>query len=393
MASKSKKEKIEYIVFVCILILVSSIIIYFNYGVDEGKAENNTNNIDLSVLPDASDNTMDSSKIISYSNENSEIDRDKDAFDAWISSLNSIDSIKEQSPDMDSISYKEDVLSDASNMVSNLNSIEADNSVELQSLIDENDRLRRELRKKEIVKENSYQEDDKEADFYRVTKENATDREIAENSPENAYVGAKARIVKIELVNDNKVSSLGREEEPNNSFNSIRKRIKRKEEQNNVKAVVDKTITIKEGDYVPLRLKQSVYIDGVYYPKNHLVKGISRINNNRLDIEINSLEIDDHIQSTKLYVYDKDAQRGLYVAELNKKSLGDRVTKELGGSMQNTQSVSIISGDNNPVKQLATDAGRGIISGLSSYINDKLNEVKITIKAEHQVYIMSENDK
>lgn len=230
-----------------------------------------------------------------------------------------------------------------------------------------------------------------EVPVMELAKSNATERDIV--PPSSSFIGAKKKVIKIELDKKENVSVLGvdKSEVGTNSFNSdlSAKKPKNDIEQNTIKAVIDHTITVKDGDIVPLRLKQSVKIDDIYYPKNTIVYGLVNIGNNRLNISISKLEIDNNIYDTDLVVYDNDGQLGLYVPVLNKASLTKDLSKGVGNSTQSTSSSISITGETNPMRQLQSDATRGVISGISNFIQNKLNEVKVTLKGGYNVFIMS----
>lgn len=215
----------------------------------------------------------------------------------------------------------------------------------------------------------------------------AQERDIA-----SSFAPAKKKPIKIEVEQGENVSVLGGDMSSRaNSFNSdlTAKKQEQSDGQNTIKAVVDHTITIKDGDIVPLRLKQSVRIDDIYYPKNTIVYGFANVSGTRLHISIKKLEINNSIHDTDLVVYDNDGQEGLYVPVLSKNSLASDISKGVGSSTQSAGTNISISGENNPVRQLQTDATRGVISGISNFIQNKLNEVKITLKGNYNVFIMS----
>lgn len=217
----------------------------------------------------------------------------------------------------------------------------------------------------------------------------AKERDIA-----SSFAPAKKKPIKIEVEKGDNVSVLGgATDNVANSFNSdlTAKKQEQSDGQNTIKAVVDHTITIKDGDIVPLRLKQSVRIDDIYYPKNTIVYGFANVSGTRLHISIKKLEINNSIHDTDLVVYDNDGQEGLYVPVLSKNSLARDISKGVGSSTQSAGTNISISGENDPVRQLQTDATRGVISGISNFIQNKLNEVKITLKGNYNVFIMSNN--
>ncbi|MNG28075.1 hypothetical protein D3C84_1132850 [compost metagenome] len=83
-------------------------------------------------------------------------------------------------------------------------------------------------------------------------------------------------------------------------------------------------------------------------------------------------------------IYDLDGQQGVpvpYSAERSALSeMAGNMSQQSGTSLMMTQSAG---------QQVAADLSRGVVQGISGYFAKKVRTPKVTLKAGHQVYLVS----
>lgn len=94
-----------------------------------------------------------------------------------------------------------------------------------------------------------------------------------------------------------------------------------------------------------------------------MVVGTGKIQGERLDIEITSLEYDGTIIPVELAVYDTDGQPGIFIPNSMEMNAVREVAANMGGSLGSSINISTNAG-----AQLASDLGKGLIQGTSQYI-------------------------
>ncbi len=156
-------------------------------------------------------------------------------------------------------------------------------------------------------------------------------------------------------------------------------------DKNTIWACVNSNQKLITGQNVKLRLLEPMETGGFEFPKNSLITGIAQIQGERLLISINSLKHMGNIIPVQLTVYDTDGQAGLFIPG----SMEVNAVKELTASMGRDAGTSInISQGTTAGQQLAADAGRGFIQGVSQYISKKVRTTKVTLKAGHRLLLM-----
>ena len=115
------------------------------------------------------------------------------------------------------------------------------------------------------------------------------------------------------------------------------------------------------------------------------VVGTGKIQGERLDIEITSLEYDGTIIPVELAVYDTDGQPGIFIPNSMEMNAVREVAANMGGSLGSSINISTNAG-----AQLASDLGKGLIQGTSQYIAKKMRTVKVHLKAGYRVMLYQE---
>ena len=83
--------------------------------------------------------------------------------------------------------------------------------------------------------------------------------------------------------------------------------------KNTIRACVHNDQTLMDGQTVKLRLLEPLQAGNVIVPKNSLVSGSAKVQGERLEILVSSLEYAGNIIPVELAVYDSDGQKGLSV--------------------------------------------------------------------------------
>ena len=155
--------------------------------------------------------------------------------------------------------------------------------------------------------------------------------------------------------------------------------------RNALRVEVDRTVILKPGDYLPLRLQEDVWIEGAKLPRGARLVGVARLSDNRMKVIVNSIEYQDRIFSTGLTAFDVDGQEGLYVPL----SAETSAIREAAGAVAQSPMNGGISFNNSSAReQILTDVARSLIRGGAGYVNKKVSEVRITVKAGYRLYLV-----
>lgn len=157
--------------------------------------------------------------------------------------------------------------------------------------------------------------------------------------------------------------------------------------KNTISAVVANNQSVTDGESVKLRTTESMWVGSRLIPRNTVIVGSARVQGERLEIEISSIEWGGSIYEVELQVYDSDGQEGINIPN----SMESDALHEIGANMGSTMGSSInISTDAGA--QIASDVGRGLINGVSQYLNKKLRTVKVHLKAGYRVMLHQPED-
>lgn len=152
--------------------------------------------------------------------------------------------------------------------------------------------------------------------------------------------------------------------------------------KNTIAAVVAGNQSVTDGESVKLRTTEPMWVGSRLIPRNTVIVGSARVQGERLEIEISSIECDGSIYDVELQVYDSDGQEGINIPN----SMESDALHEIGANMGNTMGSSInISTDAGA--QIASDVGRGLINGVSQYLTKKMRTVKVHLKSGYRVML------
>lgn len=144
-----------------------------------------------------------------------------------------------------------------------------------------------------------------------------------------------------------------------------------------IRAVVHETQTIQSGSTVKLRLTENVFIGQMEIPSGSFIYGTCDISDERLEVKIDRIVYNNTLYPIKLSAFDSDGIVGINIPG----AITRDATKE--GIDRTIQTLSM-SGLDGSVAAQATGAG---IQSLSSLLRKKVKQIKVTIKAGHQVYL------
>ncbi len=195
----------------------------------------------------------------------------------------------------------------------------------------------------------------------------------------------KRNVQPVAQVNRNVVSSL------NASANSQRLNtavgFKSASSKNTIAAVVAGNQSVMDGESVKLRTAEPMWVGNRLIPRNTTVVGSARVQGERLEIEITSIECQGSIYDVELQVYDSDGQEGVNIPGNMESDALHEIGANMGGTMGSSINISTNTG-----AQIASDVGRGLINGVSQYLSKKMRTVKVHLKAEYRVMLRQPED-
>ncbi len=151
-----------------------------------------------------------------------------------------------------------------------------------------------------------------------------------------------------------------------------------------VQACIAATQVVRAGSMVHLRLLDAVRIDGVTIPRNTKIYGTAIIAGMRLQVEITSIEYDGHIFTVEASAYDMDGQPGLNIPDSKERTALKEALASIGQTAGTSINVTHSTG-----QAVLSELARGGLQASSRYVSEKLREVKITLKANHRVLLIS----
>ena len=145
-----------------------------------------------------------------------------------------------------------------------------------------------------------------------------------------------------------------------------------------VKACVAQTQVIRAGSTVQLRLLE------VTIPRNTPLYGLATISGMRLQVTVSSVEYGGRIFAVEAVAYDLDGQPGLNVPNSRERTALKEALASVGQTAGTSVNVTRSAG-----QQVLSELARGGLQASSQYVAGKLREVKITLKANHQLLLIS----
>ena len=159
-------------------------------------------------------------------------------------------------------------------------------------------------------------------------------------------------------------------------------------EKNTISACVHTRQTVTDGQTVCFRLLEPMLVSGKEIPRNTSVVGVAKIQGERLNVLISSLEYHGNIIPVELAVYDTDGQAGIFIPGSMERSAAKEIVAGMGTSAGSSMNFSTDAG-----AQLTADLGKGLIQGTSQYFAKKMRTVKVHLKAGYKVLLYQPDNK
>ena len=160
-----------------------------------------------------------------------------------------------------------------------------------------------------------------------------------------------------------------------------------KEWKNTISACIHADQTLTDGESVRLRLLEPMRAGKMLVRENTLLSGFAKIQGERLQITVASMEYGGNIIPVEMSVYDTDGQRGIFIPDTKEINAGKEVAANLGTNAGTSISLSSDAGE-----QFAADMGRSVIQGVSQFFSRKMREVKVNLKAGYRVFLLPEGN-
>lgn len=154
--------------------------------------------------------------------------------------------------------------------------------------------------------------------------------------------------------------------------------------RNTIAACVHGTQTVSDGQVLRIRLLEPMAVDDRLIPKGTVLTGGTRIQGERMDILVETVEYKGTLFPVELEVYDADGQQGILVPNSMEYDAAREIAAGMGTSMGSSINISTDAG-----AQIVSDVGKGVIQGVSQYVGKKMRTVKITLKAGHRLLLHS----
>lgn len=153
--------------------------------------------------------------------------------------------------------------------------------------------------------------------------------------------------------------------------------------RNTVEACIHKDQTVTDGQRVMLRLMEPLQVGSLRIPRYSPIAGVAKINGDRMDIRITTIEYEGNILPVDMAVFDSDGLSGLFVPgseELNQvKETAADIGQSIGSGTTITESVK---------DQIVGDAVKGVIKGTANLFSKKVRTVKVDLKENYRVLLM-----
>lgn len=152
--------------------------------------------------------------------------------------------------------------------------------------------------------------------------------------------------------------------------------------RNTIAACIHQDQTLTDGQAVKLRLLEPMQAGNIVVPKNTLVAGTAKVQGERLDILVSSIEYAGNIIPVELAVFDSDGQKGLSVPSSMEQEAFNEAMANIGSGLGTSISFARSAG-----QQVAMDVTRGLLQGTSGYLAKKFRTVKVKLKAGYKVML------
>ncbi len=154
--------------------------------------------------------------------------------------------------------------------------------------------------------------------------------------------------------------------------------------KNSIKACVHDEQTVIGEMGIMLRLLEPAQTPSRTIPKGTIVTANGKFQNGRLQLKISSIELGGNIIPVEITIYDLDGQQGLYVPYSSERNALTDIVANMGNATGSSFSMTSSTG-----QQIASDLSKSAVQGISGYFAKKVRTPKVTLKAGHQVFLVS----
>ena len=154
--------------------------------------------------------------------------------------------------------------------------------------------------------------------------------------------------------------------------------------KNSVKASIQETQTIIGESGVRLRLLEPAQTPNRTIPQGTILTAIGKFQGGRLQLKVTSIELEGNIIPVDITIYDLDGQQGLYVPYSSERNAVTDIVANMGNATGSSFSMNSSTG-----QQIGSDLSKSAVQGVSGYFAKKIRTPKVTLKAGHQVFLVS----
>lgn len=157
--------------------------------------------------------------------------------------------------------------------------------------------------------------------------------------------------------------------------------------KNAIRAVVYQTKTLVNESKLSIRLAEGMQLGRTEIPAGSVLIAAGKFQGGRLQLKISSIQYKGNIYPVEINVHDNDGQSGLYIPY----SPEQNAVNDIVANMSQTSGTNIMM-TQSAGQQIAADLSRGVVQGLSGYFQKRVRQLKVTVKAGHQVLLIPKNN-
>lgn len=220
--------------------------------------------------------------------------------------------------------------------------------------------------------------------------------ESAPKEEPNKSTEKKVKLTSVRPAYSNIVSSLYRETSDsafvaglnhNRFYNAQNETVISGQSKNAIQGIIYETKTIVNESTLSIRLIEALQLGRTELPPGSLLIASGKFQGGRLQLTISSIQYKGSVYPVEINIYDNDGQLGLYVPYSPEQNAVSDVVANMsqasGTNIMMTQSAG---------QQVAADLSRGVVQGLSGYFQKRVRQLKVTVKAGHQVLLVPKNN-
>lgn len=157
--------------------------------------------------------------------------------------------------------------------------------------------------------------------------------------------------------------------------------------KNAIRGIVYETKTLINESTLSIRLSEAMQVGLNEIPSGSLLIAVGKFQGGRLQLKISSIQYRGNVYPVEINVHDNDGQSGLYIPY----SPEQNAVSDIVANMSQTSGTNIMM-TQSAGQQIAADLSRGIVQGLSGYFQKRVRQLKVTVKAGHQVLLVPKNN-